>query len=122
MGCCLRGDGGAAVHTRPVGTISKPLQRSVRVGQRLFRTAEQRRDPGPLVPDRGSLGIVLVVKPLATYGVALLLRSGAETAVTVAIALAQIGEFSFILAGLARRLGVLPEQAAPAGAGQPADT
>jgi monovalent cation:H+ antiporter-2, CPA2 family len=72
-------------------------------------------DPGQILPNAkliaATLALILVVKPLTTLVVALALRSGIETAVTVAVALAQIGEFSFILAGLGRRLGVLPEQA-----------
>ncbi len=72
-------------------------------------------DPAQILPNAAliaaALALILVVKPLATYGVALLLRSGPETALTVSVALAQIGEFSFILAGLGRRLGLLPEQA-----------
>jgi CPA2 family monovalent cation:H+ antiporter-2 len=58
-----------------------------------------------------SLALVLIVKPLATVVVALLLRASVETAVSVAVALAQIGEFSFILAGVGRSVGLLPEQA-----------
>ena len=72
-------------------------------------------DPGQILPNAkliaAAAGLILIVKPLTTLVVALLLRSGVETAVTVAVALAQIGEFSFILAGVGRRLGVLPEQA-----------
>jgi CPA2 family monovalent cation:H+ antiporter-2 len=72
-------------------------------------------DPGQIVPNAKliavSVALILVVKPVATFAVALLLRSGVATAVTVAVALAQIGEFSFILAAQGRRLGVLPEQA-----------
>jgi CPA2 family monovalent cation:H+ antiporter-2 len=72
-------------------------------------------DPAQILPNAkliaAAVALILVLKPLATYAVALLLRSGVETAITVAVALAQIGEFSFILAGLGRRLGLLPEQA-----------
>jgi CPA2 family monovalent cation:H+ antiporter-2 len=72
-------------------------------------------DPGQILPNAkliaAAAGLILVVKPLTTLVVALVLRSGVETAVTVAVALAQIGEFSFILAGVGRRLGILPEQA-----------
>src|SRR5690606_35629111 len=41
----------------------------------------------------------------------LLFRYPVRTAVTVAASLAQIGEFSFILAALGLQLGVLPKQA-----------
>lgn len=58
-----------------------------------------------------TLAVVLVGKPIAALAVVLLLRHPAKTAVSVAIALAQIGEFSFILASLGRQLGVLPERA-----------
>jgi CPA2 family monovalent cation:H+ antiporter-2 len=72
-------------------------------------------DPAQILPNAkliaAAVALILLVKPMATYAVARLLRSGAETALTVSVALAQIGEFSFILAGLARRLGLLPEQA-----------
>ena len=72
-------------------------------------------DPAQILPNApliaAALALILVVKPLVTYAVARLLRSGVETALTVSMALAQIGEFSFILAALGRRLGLLPEQA-----------
>ncbi|HEX5139127.1 MAG TPA: cation:proton antiporter [Planctomycetota bacterium] len=58
----------------------------------------------------GSLAIVLVGKPLAALAIVALLGHSVRTALTVALGLAQIGEFSFILAGLARSLGVLPEE------------
>ena len=59
----------------------------------------------------GTLAIVMFGKALAAFLVVRLLRYPAATAVLVAVALAQIGEFSFILANLGRQLGVLPERA-----------
>jgi CPA2 family monovalent cation:H+ antiporter-2 len=56
----------------------------------------------------GALGIVLVVKPLVALGIVLALRGTRRTALTVAIGLGQIGEFSFILGALGQSLGVLP--------------
>jgi CPA2 family monovalent cation:H+ antiporter-2 len=56
------------------------------------------------------LAIILVAKPLVALGIVLGLGYSVTTAFTVAIGLAQIGEFSFILAGLARRIGVLPRE------------
>ncbi len=56
-----------------------------------------------------SLAVVLVGKPLAAIVVVLLLRRPLETAVSVGLALAQIGEFSFILAAFAGDIGVLPD-------------
>lgn len=55
------------------------------------------------------LAIILIAKPLVAYGLTLLLRYPQKTALTVAIALAQIGEFSFILAERAMKFNILPE-------------
>jgi CPA2 family monovalent cation:H+ antiporter-2 len=57
----------------------------------------------------GALGIVLVVKPLVAVAIVLLLRDPPRTALTVAVGLAQIGEFSFILAALGMERGLLPQ-------------
>jgi CPA2 family monovalent cation:H+ antiporter-2 len=57
-----------------------------------------------------AIAIVLVVKPLVALAIVLLMRDTMRTALTVAIGLAQIGEFSFILAALGSSLGVLPPQ------------
>ena len=54
-----------------------------------------------------ALGIVLIAKPLTAWAIVLLLRERG-TAPTVAVGLAQIGEFSFILAALGQGLGILP--------------
>ncbi|KHK01207.1 cation:proton antiporter [Desulfovibrio sp. TomC] len=58
-----------------------------------------------------TIGIVLIGKPLAALVVVLLLRRPLAVALSVAVALAQIGEFSFILAALAGGLGILPAEA-----------
>ncbi|MBI2571448.1 MAG: cation:proton antiporter [Candidatus Schekmanbacteria bacterium] len=58
-----------------------------------------------------TLGIILVGKPLAALLIMLVLRHPPRTALAVAVALAQIGEFSFILAALGRQLGILSDQA-----------
>lgn len=55
-----------------------------------------------------TLALILIGKPLAALAVVLVLRHPPRTAVSVAIALAQIGEFSFILAALGRQLDILP--------------
>ena len=57
------------------------------------------------------LAIVVVGKSAAALGLVLLLRRSAATGITVAAGLAQIGEFSFILATTATALGLLPEEA-----------
>jgi CPA2 family monovalent cation:H+ antiporter-2 len=56
------------------------------------------------------LAIVLVGKSLAALGIVLALRYPLSAALTVSAALAQIGEFSFILAGLGVSLGLLPPE------------
>ncbi|CAN93853.1 MULTISPECIES: cation:proton antiporter [Sorangium] len=59
----------------------------------------------------GTLAVVLIGKPLAALAVTVLLRRPLQTAFAVALSLAQIGEFSFILAALGKKLGVLPVEA-----------
>jgi CPA2 family monovalent cation:H+ antiporter-2 len=72
-------------------------------------------DPTRLMSDIGltvgTVAIVLVAKPLAALAVVLLLRRPLRVALVVAVALAQIGEFSFMLATVGRQLGVLPAAA-----------
>jgi len=58
-----------------------------------------------------ALIVVLVGKPLAAIAVVLLMRYPMRVALAVGVALAQIGEFSFILAALAQQLGLLPAEA-----------
>lgn len=55
------------------------------------------------------LGIILIIKPLTAFLIVILLRYPVSTALTIAIALAQIGEFSFILAEAAVKLEILPD-------------
>ena len=54
------------------------------------------------------LAIILVGKSLAAFFLVLLFRYSLNTALTVSASLAQIGEFSFILAGLAVALNLMP--------------
>ena len=54
---------------------------------------------------------MLVGKPLAAFLIVRLLRYPFRVALAVAIALAQIGEFSFILANIGRDLGILTRDA-----------
>ncbi len=56
----------------------------------------------------GVLGVILIVKPLAALGFVILGGHSLRTALTVAGGLAQVGEFSFIVAELARSLRLLP--------------
>jgi CPA2 family monovalent cation:H+ antiporter-2 len=55
----------------------------------------------------GLLGVILLAKPLAAIAIVWVLGHSPRTALTVAIGLAQIGEFSFILAELAEELKLL---------------
>ena len=55
----------------------------------------------------GALAIVLVGKPFVALVIVWSMRYPLRVALTVAISLSQIGEFSFILATLGRELGVL---------------
>jgi CPA2 family monovalent cation:H+ antiporter-2 len=53
---------------------------------------------------------IAVGKSLAAFAIVRALRYPLDTALTVSASLAQIGEFSFILAGLGVSLGLLPEE------------
>lgn len=72
-------------------------------------------DPARLMSDigltLGTVAIVLLAKPLAALAVVLLLKRPLRVALVIAVALAQIGEFSFMLATVGRQLGVLPPEA-----------
>ena len=57
------------------------------------------------------LGIVMIGKTLAAFAIVLAFRYPLNTALTVSASLAQIGEFSFILAALGVSLGLLPPDA-----------
>ncbi len=55
-----------------------------------------------------TLAIIMVGKSLAAFVIVLAFRHPVRTALTVSASLAQIGEFSFILASLGAALGLLP--------------
>ncbi len=59
----------------------------------------------------GTLAIVLVVSPAATFVFMWAVRQPLKASLTAAIALAQIGEFSFILSRLGRDLGLFGVEA-----------
>jgi mannitol/fructose-specific phosphotransferase system IIA component (Ntr-type)/voltage-gated potassium channel Kch len=54
-----------------------------------------------------AMGIILLVKPLIALLIVAALGHSVRTALTVALGLAQIGEFSFILSDVARKHGVM---------------
>ncbi|HEY0848041.1 MAG TPA: YbaL family putative K(+) efflux transporter [Noviherbaspirillum sp.] len=56
------------------------------------------------------VGIIIIGKSIAAMALVLAFRYPLNTALTVAASLAQIGEFSFILAGLGMSLGLLPPE------------
>ncbi|KQT50512.1 sodium:proton antiporter [Methylobacterium sp. Leaf456] len=70
-------------------------------------------DPGILIREPlsvlGVLGVIVVGKSLAAIAIVLAFGHPVGTALTIAASLAQIGEFSFILAGLGIALKLLPE-------------
>src|SRR6185503_2838567 len=61
--------------------------------------------PGLLI---GVLGIILLVTPLVAFLIVILSGHAVKTALTLAAGLAQIGEFSFIVAEMAKSLGLVP--------------
>jgi CPA2 family monovalent cation:H+ antiporter-2 len=69
-------------------------------------------DPQVLVRDPlavlAVLAIIMIGKSLAAFIIVLAFRHPVSTALTVSASLAQIGEFSFILASLGSALGLLP--------------
>jgi CPA2 family monovalent cation:H+ antiporter-2 len=56
------------------------------------------------------VAIIMVVNPLVAAALVVMFRYPLKTALTIAAGLAQIGEFSFILAGLGMSLGLLPQE------------
>lgn len=72
-------------------------------------------DWGSLIQTPGlvlaTLAIILVGKPLVAFCIVVFLKYPVKTALSVALVLSQIGEFSFILAAMGAELGILPAQA-----------
>jgi CPA2 family monovalent cation:H+ antiporter-2 len=70
-------------------------------------------DPRFLIQHPGmvlaALVIVLLAKPVAALAIVAVLGHSVKTSLTVAVGLAQIGEFSFILSEVARKHHLLPE-------------
>lgn len=74
----------------------------------LFNPAVLVQQPLPLL---ATVAIIIVGKSIAAYAIVRLFGKPGDTAMTIAVSLAQIGEFSFILATLGTGLGVLPADA-----------
>jgi len=72
-------------------------------------------NPGSLIESPGltigALAIVLLGKPLVALAIVWVMKYPFKVALTVAIALAQIGEFSFILSTVGRELGIFTPEA-----------
>jgi len=66
------------------------------------------RNPWPIV---ATVAIILVFRSLISLGLLRLFGQSRETSATVTASRAQIGEFSFILAGLGLQFGLMPEEA-----------
>lgn len=73
----------------------------------LFDPAVVVEQPGPVL---ATVAIIVIGKSLAAYAIVRAFGHDNEIALTVAGSLAQIGEFSFILAGLGMQLGILPPE------------
>ena len=58
----------------------------------------------------GVVAVILVIKPLVAFSLVSTFRYPLSTALAIAAGLAQIGEFSYILAGLGIQLGLLPAE------------
>src|SRR5690606_34363993 len=72
----------------------------------LFDPSVLWESPGKLL---ATIAIILFGKTLAAVALVLLFKHPLDTALPVGISLAQIGEFSFLLAGLGGTLGMLPK-------------
>ncbi|WP_181703573.1 cation:proton antiporter [Chthonobacter albigriseus] len=73
----------------------------------LFNPAILMESPGPLL---ATVAIIVVGKSIAAFLIVLAFRRSTGTALTISASLAQIGEFSFILAELGVGLNLLPEE------------
>ncbi len=73
----------------------------------LFNPAVITQQPGPLL---ATVAIIVLGKSIAAWLIVRAFGHPAQTAMAVSVSLAQIGEFSFILAGLGTGLGILPPE------------
>jgi monovalent cation:H+ antiporter-2, CPA2 family len=73
----------------------------------LFDPSVLWQSPGKLA---ATVAVIVLGKTLAAVALVLLFRYPLSTALTVGLSLAQIGEFSFILASLGANLGLLPKE------------
>ena len=99
-------------HSRRAAADLQPLQDAF--GVLFFVAVGMLFDPAILVREPlrvlAVVAVVLVGKSAAAFLIVRLFGRSRETALSVSAALAQIGEFSFILAGLGLTLGLLPQE------------
>jgi len=108
---------GVVIHqsdfSRRAATTLEPLQDAF--GALFFVAVGMLFDPAILVHHPWQVLIVLAIivigKSVAAFGIVLALRRPLSTALTVSAALAQIGEFSFILATMGLGFGLISEDA-----------
>lgn len=74
----------------------------------LFDPMSLLRDPLPVI---ATLFVILIGKSLAAFLIVRAFRHPTTTALTISASLAQIGEFSFILADVGLGLGLIPKEA-----------
>lgn len=73
----------------------------------LFDPAFLLREPLMML---AAMAVILLVKPVAALLIVAFLGYSARTSLTVALGLAQIGEFSFILSNVAQKHGLMPKE------------
>jgi CPA2 family monovalent cation:H+ antiporter-2 len=73
----------------------------------LFDPYSMMRNPWPFV---ATLFVILIGKSVAAFLIVIVFRHPATTALTISVSLAQIGEFSFILADLGVTSNLLPKE------------
>jgi K+:H+ antiporter len=97
-------------HSRRAADETRPLQDAFTV--LFFVAVGMLFDPAILVRQPLDvllvLAIIMIGKSFAAFLIVLAFRYPLSTALTISASLAQIGEFSFILAGLGLALGLLP--------------
>lgn len=97
--------------TQKIAEDSQPLRDTFAV--LFFVSVGMLFDPGALIEQplqiAAVVGIVILGKGLAALAITTFFKLPLPTGLMIAVALAQIGEFSFVLAGLGRQLGVLSD-------------
>ena len=91
------------------GNVHRPVRQFDGDDRMLFDWRAIFDQPGVLAV---TLAVIMIGKPLAALVIVLLLRYPLHVALKVSVVLAQVGEFSFILATMGRQLHILPDYAA----------